>query len=107
MFADEYALAKTTLRGPDLKALGRDESAERRLWLLLFAAMFLASAGALALLGAELGPASASVSLLTALCGFFTLFAAYADSAASSPWISVPLFAATVGVFRLMARFER
>lgn len=107
VFADESALAKTTLRGPDLKALGRDESAERRLWLIVIAAMFLASAAAIALLGIELGPASTSFALLAALCGFFALFAAFADSAASSAWISVPLFAATVGVFRLMARFER
>ena len=107
VLASETELAKTSLRGPERAALGGDDAAERRRWLLLATGMFLAAAAALLLLSAEIGAASGSLTLLAALCGFFFFFAAYADKAATSPWISVPLFAATVAVFRLMGRFER
>ena len=52
-------------------------------------------------------PVWSSAGLLVCLAGFFSAFAALADLSPSSPWLSVPLFAATIGIFRLMSRFER
>lgn len=53
------------------------------------------------------GPVWSSAGLLACLAGFFSAFAALADLSPSSPWLSVPLFAATISIFRLMSRFER
>ncbi len=107
VFPDEAALTKVALKGPVALATGDADAADRRRWLLLSAALFLASAAAILLLGAELGRASRSVALLAGLAGFFCLFAVYAGEAAVSPSLAVGLFAATVAVFRLMSYFER
>lgn len=107
VFRSEAEFAKTALRGADLAAAGRDDLAKRRLVLLVLAALGLALAAGLWLLRARLGPAAASLALLFVLSGFFTAFAALADLSASNAWLSVALFASTVGVFRLMSRFER
>ncbi len=101
------ALAKTALRGPDYAALGRAEDIRRRRVLLGLAVLGLALGASLQLLRARLGPATPSIALLAVLAGFFAAFAALADLSASSPWLSIPLFAATVGIFRLMTRFEK
>lgn len=53
------------------------------------------------------GPIWSSAGLLVSLAGYFSAFAALADLSSSSPWLSIPLFAATIGIFRLMSRFER
>jgi peptidylprolyl isomerase len=100
----ETAMANETLRGPDFAALGRDETATRRRWLLLLGALLFASGIALWL---RAGRAWSSAGLLIGLAGFFSAFAALADLSASIPWLSVALFASTVAVFRLMGRFER
>lgn len=78
----------------------------RRLPFLL-AAAFLALAGGLLSFRARLGPAAPSAALLAILAAFFAAFSALAETAAASPGLSVPLYAATVGVFLLMSRFER
>lgn len=103
VFRSEEELAKTALRGPDRGALGRDEAATRRRALLGLAVLGLALAAGLRLFR----PGAASVALLLVLSGFFAAFAALADLSATSSWLSVALFAATVAVFRLMGRFER
>lgn len=100
-------LGKAVLRGPDPRALGRDDSASRQRALLGLALLSLTIGAALWRLRAQLGPAAPSVVLLVGLSGFFAAFAALADLSASTPWLSVTLFASTVGVFRLMGRFER
>ncbi len=107
VLASPQALERANLRGPVGKALGRDEEAARRFAFFLMAAVFGLAAGALALFAPDLGEAAWSGALLCVLAAFFCLFAVYAPRAAGSPWISVPLFAATVAVFRLMAAFER
>lgn len=78
----------------------------RRLPFLLAAAGLALGAG-LFLFRARLGPAAPSAALLSILAAFFAAFTALAESSAASPWLSVPLYAATVGVFLLMGRFER
>lgn len=100
-------LEKAALRGPDRAAAGRDALAKRLRVLAVLAVFGLALATGLHLLRARLGAAASSLALLSILSGFFAAFAALADLSASSAWVSVPLFAATVGVFRLMSRFER
>jgi len=107
VFASETELAKTVLRGPDERALGRDDGASRRRILLILAVLGLAAGAGVWLLRARLGPAAVSIALLTVLAGFFSAFAALADLSASHSFLSVALFASTVGVFRLMGRFER
>lgn len=104
--ATESALARQTLRGPDLSSLGRPELLSRRGVLLGLGTLLLLVAGALLLLSPDLPKASVSVALLAGLAGFFCLFAVYAGEAAASAPLSVGLFAATVAVFRLMRRFE-
>lgn len=79
---------------------------DRRLPFLLAAAGLAVAAG-LFLFRARLGPAAASVGLLCVLAAFFSAFTALAENAPASPRLSVPLYAATVGVFLLMSRFER
>jgi peptidylprolyl isomerase len=107
VLSSEAALAKAILRGPDYAALGRDEGASRRRVLLGLAVLGLVLGAGLLPLRGRLGPAAPSVGLLSILAGYFAAFAALTDLSASSAWLSVPLFAATVGVFRLMSRFER
>ena len=101
------ALAKETLRGPDFAALGREDDASRRRLLLSLALLGLSLAGAVQFFRARLGSAAPSVALLLLLSGFFAGFAALADLSASTPWLSLPLFASTITIFRLMNRFER
>jgi peptidylprolyl isomerase len=100
----ESGLANAPLRAPDFKALGRDETAARRQFLVALGALLFASGLGLWLKG---GRGWSSAGLLICLAGFFSAFAALADLSASIPWLSVALFASTVAVFRLMGRFER
>lgn len=100
VFASADELAKTVLRGPDSRALGRDAGDARRRILLGLAALAPAA-------GAALWRSARSPALLVILSGFFAAFAALADLSAYSAPLSIALFAATVGVFRLMGRFER
>ncbi len=104
VLASEAALAKTALRGPDRAALGLDDAASRRRALLLFGILAFALGAGLWLKGK---PVWSSAGLLACLAGYFAAFAALADYSASHPGLAVLLFASTVGVFRLMGRFER
>lgn len=101
------ALEATALRGPDSAALGQQDAASRRRILFLVAALGFILAAALARSRRRLGAAAPSLSLLALLAGFFAVFAALTDRAATTPGLGVALFAATVGIFRLMGRFER
>lgn len=107
VYPSEAEIGKTALRGPASRALGRDDGASRR--RILFGLAFLALAAGAGLWGlrGRIGPAAQSVALLIVLSGFFAAFAALADLSASSSWLSVTLFSSTVGIFRLMGRFER
>lgn len=107
VYASGAEIGKTALRGPDARALGRDAGASRRRVLLLLAVLGLAAGAVVWLLRARLGAAANSIALLTILAGFFAAFAALADLSASHSFLSIALFASTVGVFRLMSRFER
>ncbi len=98
------AFEKASLRGPDLAAIGRDEASTQRRFLIVLGVLLIAAGLVLWVKGT---PAWSSTGLLLSLAGYFSGFAALADLSASKPWLAVGLFAATVGVFRLMGRFER
>lgn len=100
VFASAEELAKTVLNGPDSRALGQDAGDARRRILFVLTVLALAA-------GAALWRRAQSAALLVFLFGFFAAFAALADLSALNPMLSVALFASTVGVFRLMGRFER
>lgn len=100
VLASEADLTRTALKAPDSRVLGLDDAAVRRKVLLRAALLALAT-------GAILYRRATSVALLIVLTGFFAAFAALADMSATHPALSVALFASTVGLFRLMGRFER
>lgn len=104
VYPSEAELGKAALRSPDERALGRDGGASRRR-LLLALGSGLAALGIFLWLKGK--PAWSSAGLLSCLAGFFAAFAALADLSATSSWLSVALFASTVGIFRMMGRFER
>lgn len=106
ILSTEVVAAIPELRGPGPEALGGAGEKSRRNALLRAAALFAFVAAALFAFAPELGRWAPSAALLGVLAAFFLVFAACVPRATSSAWISVPLLAATIGVFKLMSRFE-